>query len=117
MALDLLLKTLNDPLNPHESRQARLYRLLKEAILSGRLVPGTRLPGTRQLAIDYRMARNCVLFAYQQLLAEGFLQADRGGTRVGALPLATSAGLMPAKQPGVPFLSFKVVDTRWQVPR
>ncbi len=107
MALDLLLKTLNDPLNPHESRQARLYRLLKEAILSGRLVPGTRLPGTRQLAIDYCMARNCVLFAYQQLLAEGFLQADRGGTRVGALPLATSAGTTPAKQPGAPFLSLR----------
>jgi GntR family transcriptional regulator/MocR family aminotransferase len=33
------------------------------------------------------MARNCVLFAYQLLLAEGFVEADRGGTRVAALPL------------------------------
>ena len=107
MPLDLFLKTLNDPLGPHESRQARLYRLLKVAILSGRLAPGTRLPGTRQLAADYRMARNCALFAYQQLLAEGFLQADRGGTRVGALPLAASAGGSPAKVPVGTFLSLR----------
>lgn len=106
MPLDLFLKTLNDPLGSHESRQVRLYRLLKEAILAGRIAPGTRLPGTRQLAVDYRMARNCVLFAYQQLLAEGFLQADRGGTRVGALPLVASAGGSPAKGPG-PFLSLR----------
>ena len=107
MPLDLCLQTLSDPLEPHESRQTRLYRLLKEAILSGGLVPGMRLPGTRQLATDYRMARNCVLFAYQQLLAEDFLQADRGGTRVGALPLAASAGDSPAKVPGGPFLSLR----------
>ena len=105
MPLDLCLQTLNDPLEPHESRQARLYRLLKEAILSGRLAPDTRLPGTRQLAADYRMARNCVLFAYQQLLAEGFLQAGRGGTRVGALPLAGRTEASPAVVPGDPFLS------------
>ncbi len=107
MPLDLFLKSLNDPLGPHESRQARLYGLLKEAILSGRLAPGARLPGTRQLAADYRMARNCALFAYQQLLAEGFLQADRGGTRVGALPLSASAGSSPAKVPGGPCLSLR----------
>ena len=105
MPLDLFLQTLSDPLEVHESRQARLYRLLKEAILSGRLAPGTRLPGTRQLAADQRMARNCVLFAYQQLLAEGFLQADRGGTRVGALPLAGGTGASRAMAPGEPFLS------------
>ena len=107
MPLDLSLKALNEPFDPHESRQARLYRLLKAAILAGRLTPGTRLPGTRQLAADYRMARNCVLFAYQQLLAEGFLRADRGGTRVGDLPLASGEGMSPAKEPGAPFLSLR----------
>ena len=107
MPLDLCLQILNDPLGPHESRQARLYRLLKDAILAGRLAPGTRLPGTRQLAADYRMARNCVLFAYQQLLAEGFLRAGRGGTRVGDLPLAVRAGSSLAKVQGEPFLSLR----------
>ena len=95
MPLALVLKTLNDPLDSGESRQARLYRLLKVAVLSGRLAPGTRLPATRQLATDYHMARNTVLFAYQQLLAEGFLQADRGGTRVSALPSLPQATTQP----------------------
>lgn len=92
MSLDLVLTPLKEPAAPGlpaEPRQARLYRLLKQAILDGRLVPGASLPSSRQLAADFRLARNSVLFAYQQLVAEGFLDADRGGTRIAALPLAT----------------------------
>ena len=87
MPLQLVLQSLDATDSAADHRQVRLYRLPKSAILDGRLPPGTRLPGTRQLAADQRMARNCVLFAYQQLLAEGFFEADRGGTRVAALPL------------------------------
>ncbi|PKO35683.1 MAG: PLP-dependent aminotransferase family protein [Betaproteobacteria bacterium HGW-Betaproteobacteria-7] len=90
MALDLILSALQHPLPPGEARQQRLYRLLRSAILDGRLSAGVRLPGSRQLAQDYRMARNGVLFAYQQLLSEGFLVADRGGTRVASLPSPTA---------------------------
>ena len=86
MPLDLLLGALDDEgPAPGEARQWRLYRLLKAAILEGRLGPGTRLPSTRQLAAERGMARNSVLFAYQLLLAEGFVEAHRGGTRVSAL--------------------------------
>lgn len=92
MPLSLVLSALDDPAATSEARQLRLYRLLKAAILDGRLAPATRLPGTRQLAADQGMARNCVLFAYQLLLAEGFVEADRGGTRVAALPLGTAGG-------------------------
>ncbi len=99
MPLHLILQLLDDPAYVAEPRQVRLYRLLKSAILDGRLPPATRLPGTRQLAADQRMARNCVLFAYQQLLAEGFLEADRGGTRVAALPVK---GEQAAPGPVVP---------------
>lgn len=81
MSLELLLRTLHDP-TAQEPRQLRLYQLLKTAIADGRLGPGTRLPSSRQLAADHRLARNTVLFAYQQLLAEGWVQAHRGGTRV-----------------------------------
>ena len=83
MALDLLLKTLNDPLNPHESRQARLYRLLKEAILSGRLVPGTRLPGTRQLTVNNHVRRRADQgqhAAHQAGKGQRHHQAPRGHT-------------------------------------
>ncbi|MBK6654965.1 PLP-dependent aminotransferase family protein [Zoogloea sp.] len=92
MSLALVLAALDDPAaGAGEARQLRLYRLLKAAILEGRLAPGARLPGTRQLAADVGMARNCVLFAYQLLLAEGFVEADRGGTRVAVLPLGMAA--------------------------
>lgn len=67
-------------------RQECLYQRLKAAILGGRLPGGLRLPPSRQLAADLAMARNGVIHAYQQLLAEGFLTADRGGTRVALLP-------------------------------
>src|SRR6185369_14716034 len=87
--LDTLLAPLHDPAPGGLPRQQRLYGLLKDAMLDGRLVAGLRLPGSRQLAADLGMARNCVVHAYQQLLAEGFLHADRGGTRVaGVRPLA-----------------------------
>lgn len=86
MALELVLAELRSPPAPGEARQQRLYRVLKQAMLEGRLHAGLRLPASRQLAIDCGMSRNGVLYAYQQLVAEGFLAADRGGTRVAALP-------------------------------
>jgi len=67
-------------------QQQHLYSLLKQAMLDGVLLPGQRLPASRQLATEYQVARNSVLYAYQQLLAEGFVVADRRGTRVAALP-------------------------------
>jgi len=105
MPLQLILQLLDDQENAAEPRQMRLYRLLKSAILDGLLSPGTRLPGSRQLATDQRMARNCVLFAYQQLLAEGFLEADRGGTRVAALPLTREPAVPKSPRPAATTLS------------
>ena len=83
-----ILQHLSETLTEAVPRQQHLYRLLKEAILARVLAPGARLPPSRQLAADYAMARNTVLYAYQQLIAEGFLLADRRGTRVADLPLA-----------------------------
>ncbi|MGW4488563.1 MocR-like pyridoxine biosynthesis transcription factor PdxR [Amycolatopsis sp. NPDC004368] len=56
---------------------------LRDAIASGRLAPGTRLPGTRSLAADLGIARGTVVEAYAQLVAEGRLVSTAGsGTRV-----------------------------------
>ena len=61
----------------------QLYDQLREAILSGRLSPGTRLPSTRELADDLEIARNTVLTAFEQLYAESYLQRHIGdGTYV-----------------------------------
>ena len=56
---------------------------LREAVRTGRLVPGTRLPSSRGLAADLGIARNTVADAYAELVAEGWLTARQGsGTRV-----------------------------------
>ncbi|WP_434629085.1 PLP-dependent aminotransferase family protein [Chromobacterium sp. CV08] len=51
----------------------QLYLRIREAILSGQLPPGARLPATRVLAADLGVSRGTVDQAYGQLLAEGFL--------------------------------------------
>ena len=79
MELDWLLAP---PLPETMSRQRVLYHRLRDAVLSGRLAPGMPLPASRRLAASLGIARNTVLFAYEQLVAEGCLQADRQGTRV-----------------------------------
>ncbi|MDT0406165.1 MocR-like pyridoxine biosynthesis transcription factor PdxR [Streptomyces edwardsiae] len=56
---------------------------LREAVRTGRLAPGTRLPSSRSLAADLGLARNTVADAYADLTAEGWLTARQGsGTRV-----------------------------------
>ncbi|BCK69077.1 hypothetical protein Srufu_030300 [Streptomyces libani subsp. rufus] len=65
------------------SRRAVLIRALRDAVRSGRLAPGTRLPPYRSLAADLGIARNTVADAYAELVAEGWLSARQGsGTRV-----------------------------------
>jgi GntR family transcriptional regulator / MocR family aminotransferase len=63
--------------------RAALERALRSAVQDGRLAPGTRLPSSRTLAQDLGVARNTVVEAYGQLVAEGWLTAVTGsGTRV-----------------------------------
>jgi len=57
----------------------QLYDQLREAILSGRLSTGTRLPSTREFADDLGIARNTVLNAFEQLYAESYLERRVGG--------------------------------------
>jgi GntR family transcriptional regulator/MocR family aminotransferase len=64
-----------------------LEAALREAIRSGRLHPGARLPGSRSLAADLGISRGTVVQAYTQLIAEGWLTGTTGsGTRVADLP-------------------------------
>ena len=55
---------------------------LREAIRSGRLAPGRRLPSTRALAADLDVTRGLVVAAYDQLMAEGYLVAVPGSGTV-----------------------------------
>ncbi|MDI3424240.1 MocR-like pyridoxine biosynthesis transcription factor PdxR [Streptomyces luteolus] len=65
------------------SIRVQLMRALREAIGSGRLAPGTRLPPHRTLSADLGIARNTVADAYAELVEEGWLTARQGsGTSV-----------------------------------
>jgi GntR family transcriptional regulator/MocR family aminotransferase len=80
------------------SRRTRLMRALREAVRSGRLAPGTRLPSYRLLAGDLGIARNTVAEAYAELVEEGWLTARQGsGTRVAqrAAPPPPAAPRLP----------------------
>ncbi|MFH9986319.1 MocR-like pyridoxine biosynthesis transcription factor PdxR [Streptomyces luteogriseus] len=77
LGIDLLV----EPTGPGLRRG--LTDALREAVRSGRLAPGTRLPSSRALAADLGIARNTVADAYADLVAEGWLSARQGsGTRV-----------------------------------
>jgi GntR family transcriptional regulator/MocR family aminotransferase len=61
----------------------QLYDSLRIAILANRLKRGARLPSTRTMANDLRVSRNTVLSAFDQLLAEGYIESRVGdGTYV-----------------------------------
>lgn len=66
----------------------QLYNWLRVAILTGQLKPGTRLQSTRELAAELDVSRNTIMNAFEQLLAEGYLEGQTGsGTYVSrALP-------------------------------
>jgi GntR family transcriptional regulator/MocR family aminotransferase len=62
---------------------ARLSGALRESIRSGRLPDGAALPPSRQMAAELSCSRWVVTEAYEQLVAEGYLEARVGsGTRV-----------------------------------
>ena len=56
----------------------QLYAEIRGAVLSGRLAAGARLPSTRSLAADLGVSRNTVAAAFDQLMAEGYLEGKVG---------------------------------------
>jgi GntR family transcriptional regulator/MocR family aminotransferase len=123
--------------NPSEqvgwSAQRRLHACLRKAIQHGSLPAGSRLLSSRVLAHELGIARNTVVYAYEQLVAEGFLHTDRRGSVVmkladmqnsfiskelrsdhgaglakralGIMPLPVAADLCGGFAPGVPALA------------
>ncbi|MCJ8297573.1 MAG: PLP-dependent aminotransferase family protein, partial [Pseudomonadales bacterium] len=64
------------------SRKTPIWQQLCEVVRklahTGTLKPGMRLPATRILAEDLAVSRSTVVTAYEQLVAEGYLQGRRG---------------------------------------
>jgi GntR family transcriptional regulator/MocR family aminotransferase len=72
-----------------EPLQDQLFEKLRQLILSGRLKPNTRVIATRFLAEQVGVSRRTVLFAYERLIAEGYLETRPAiGTFVSPTPPA-----------------------------
>ena len=107
--------------------RAQLEAALREAIRSGRLHGGERLPSSRALAGELGVSRGLVQECYSQLLSEGYLTSQTGSaTRVatGAYPVLPQQERPQASQPtliadfraGVPDLaSFPRGDWGWAI--
>jgi GntR family transcriptional regulator / MocR family aminotransferase len=91
-----------------EPLRVQLERGLRDAIRSGRLQPGERLPSSREFARELGVSRGLVLECYTQLQAEGYL-ISRGGsaTRVASGAEAPPGPPPPAAERARPSIDFR----------
>ena len=83
----------------------QIYAAVRDAIVSGRLRPGSAVPSSRGLAADLGVARSTVVLAFEQLKAAGYLTVRQGArARVSdTLPdLAPRADRGPMREPRDP---------------
>src|SRR5262245_18997524 len=70
----------------------QIYEGFRGAILERRLRAGQRIPSTRSLTLELRVSRLPLLTAYEQLVAEGYLESRTGsGTFVASVPVRPPA--------------------------
>lgn len=65
------------PLDGHSEKPLyeQIYRYIREEIRTGGLKAGIRLPSTRVLAEHLKVSRSTTQMAYEQLLAEGYIES------------------------------------------
>ena len=73
---DFLLQRIDRATGGPVNRQ--IYQVLRAAILTHQLPAGLQLPSSRELARELAMSRNTVTHAYEQLIAEGYLETRAG---------------------------------------
>lgn len=81
----------------------QIYRAFRNEILSGVMAPGERVPSTRALRDLLKVSRNTAVSAYEQLLAEGYLETRPGaaGTVVAPVLPPGRLALRPSAPPGL----------------
>jgi GntR family transcriptional regulator / MocR family aminotransferase len=90
----------------------QLYNQIKEHILSGKLLPDSRLPSVRDLAGELSVGRNTVENSYLELYAEGYIYSKpRSGYFVSALDhdaVPSSASRKPRVRAPLPELQPRI---------
>ncbi len=59
-------------------KHAQLFEAIRTKIVSGMWRNRAQLPSTRALAEEMDLSRNTVISAYEQLVAEGYVESRRG---------------------------------------
>ncbi|VVE52397.1 GntR family transcriptional regulator [Pandoraea communis] len=86
-----------------ETRQAWVYRCVRERIVAGELRRGDRLPSTRTLAERWGVSRGIVTLAFEQLTLEGYVASRVGaGTEVVADLAAAATSSRAMQDAGTP---------------
>ena len=87
-----------------ETLHRQIYLALLDAITSGQLPAGSRMPSTRALSRTLGVSRNSVLHAFEQLHARGYVEPRVGsGTRVaGKIPRRTLSPAPSTSEPRQP---------------
>ncbi|MGB7171765.1 MAG: winged helix-turn-helix domain-containing protein, partial [Acidobacteriaceae bacterium] len=78
----------------------QVYGGIRQAILSGTLRGGERLPSTRDLAEQLGVSRTVVVAAYEQMLAEGYATGREGSGTFVTREVAANAGRRAGQRPG-----------------
>lgn len=68
-------------------KQTALFEAIRDKIVTQLWGKGLKLPSTRKLALELNLSRNTVIYAYEQLLAEGYLESKAGSGYYVALEL------------------------------
>src|SRR5262245_55732800 len=84
---------------------AQIYRAIREAIETGRIASGARLPSWRDLAAQLGVSRGTVRLAYGRLIDEQFaIGLGAAGTRVAERPSLSSTPDWSPEAPPLPDL-------------
>lgn len=72
--------------NDAKPLHVQIFDQLRDAILTGRILKGQRLPPTRLLADELQVSRNTIVLVYERLAAEGYSSSRIGaGTYVASV--------------------------------
>ncbi len=95
-----------------EPLQLQLYKQIRRAIISGSLPPGARLPSTRDLVDQLGLSRNTIVYAFERLVTEGYLNSRIGsGVYVAHLPAVNPATILKDAR------SDSVINRKPSIPR
>lgn len=94
----------------------QIYLAVRQQILEGRLAAHQKLPASRALASELGVSRNVVLNAFDQLIAEGYLETRLGAGTYVAEGAVWSIQPAPVAAPIAPIADQSLINFRSGIP-